>query len=94
MVHQIERRLRGAPLLPYTYRDFGSLVSLGKSSTVGSLMGVLFGRGFFVEGLVARIMYRSLRMMHERALHGIPRTVLGVLARALSRRTGPPVKLH
>jgi NADH dehydrogenase len=94
LVDQIERRLRGAALLPYTYRDFGSLVSLGKSSTVGSLMGVLFGRGFFVEGLVARIMYRSLRMMHERALHGIPRTVLGVLARALSRRTGPQVKLH
>jgi NADH dehydrogenase len=94
MVHQIERRLRGAPLLPYTYRDFGSLVSLGRSSTVGSLMGVLFGRGFFVEGLVARMMYRSLRMLHERALHGIPRTVLGVLARALSRRTGPRVKLH
>jgi NADH dehydrogenase len=94
MVGQIERRRRGAPLLPYTYRDFGSLVSLGKSSTVGSLMGVLFGRGFFVEGLIARIMYRSLRMLHERVVHGIPRTVLGVLARALSRRTGPRVKLH
>jgi NADH:quinone reductase (non-electrogenic) len=94
IVHQIERRLRGASLLPYTYRDFGSLVSLGKSSTVGTLMGFLFGRGFFIEGLVARIMYRSLRMLHERALHGIPRAALGVLARALSRRTGPRVKLH
>jgi NADH dehydrogenase len=94
MVYQIERRLRGASLLAYTYRDFGSLVSLGKSSTVGTLMGFLFGRGFFIEGLVARIMYRSLRMLHERALHGIPRAALGVLARALSRRTGPRVKLH
>jgi hypothetical protein len=26
MVRQIERRLRGKPLLPYTYRDFGSLL--------------------------------------------------------------------
>jgi NADH dehydrogenase len=94
MVRQIERRLRGEPLLPYSYRDFGSLVSLGKSSTVGSLMGFLFGRGFFIEGLVARIMYRSLRAIHERALNGNLYAVLGFLSRALTRRTGPEVKLH
>jgi NADH dehydrogenase len=94
MVRQIERRLRGEPLLPYTYRDFGSLVSLGKYSTVGNLMGFLFGRGFFIAGLFAGIMYRSLRLLHERALHGTPRALFGLLARALSRRTGPEVKLH
>jgi NADH dehydrogenase len=94
MVRQIERRLRGEPLLPYTYRDFGSLVSLGKHTTVGNLMGFLFGRGMFIEGLFARLMYRSLRMLHERALHGTPSAVLGTLSRALSRRTGPQVKLH
>jgi NADH dehydrogenase len=93
MVRQIERRLRGEPLLPYIYRDFGSLVSLGRRSTVGTLMG-LFGRGFFIEGLFAGIMYRSLRTLHERALHGTRRAVLGLLARALSPRAGPPVKLH
>jgi NADH dehydrogenase len=32
--------------------------------------------------------------MHERALHGTARTLVGVLARALARRTGPRVKLH
>ena len=63
MVRQIERRLRGESLLPYKYRDFGSLVSLGKHSTVGNLMGFLFGRGFFIEGLFAGVMYRSLRML-------------------------------
>jgi NADH dehydrogenase len=94
MVRQIALRLRGESLLPYTYRDFGSLVSLGKWSTVGSLMGVLFGRDFFIEGLFARAMYRSLRMQHERALHGTSRALLGVIVRALSRRRGPQVKLH
>ena len=94
MVRQIERRLRGKALQPYTYRDFGSLVSLGKWSTVGNLMGFLFGRSIFVEGLFARIMYQSLRMMHERALNGTVRAMLGVLARALAHRTGPQVKLH
>ena len=94
MVRQIERRLRGKPLQPYTYRDFGSLVSLGKWSTVGNLMGFLFGRSIFVEGLFARIMYRSLRLMHEQALGGTRRALLAVVARALVHRLEPPVKLH
>ncbi len=94
MVRQIERRLRGGALLPFRYRDFGSLVSLGRHTTVGSLMGFLFGRGMFIEGLFARVMYHSLRVIHERALNGSLYAVLGLLSRALSRRTGPPVKLH
>jgi NADH dehydrogenase len=94
MVHQIERRLRGAPLVPYRYRDFGSLVSLGRWSTVGSLMGFLLGRSIFVEGLFAQLMYRSLRFLHDRALGGTARAVIGMFARALAHRTGPQVKLH
>jgi NADH:ubiquinone reductase (H+-translocating) len=94
MVRQIERRLRGQKLLPYKYRDFGSLVSLGKWSTVGNLMGFLFGRSFFVEGVFAQIMYRSLRIMHDQALGGAARAVLGVFVRSLARHTGPQVKLH
>jgi NADH dehydrogenase len=94
MFRQIERRLRGEPLLPFAYHDFGSLVSLGGHSTVGSLMGFLFGRGLFVEGLFARMVYNSLRMMHERALNGSLYAVVSFFARALSRSTGPEVKLH
>ena len=94
MAVQIERRLRGQALLPYTYRDFGSLVSLGRWSTVGNLMGFLSGRSIFVEGLFAQAMYRSLRVLHDRALDGTPRALLGILSRALSHRTGPRVKLH
>jgi NADH dehydrogenase len=90
----IRRRLKGEPPLPFVYRDFGSLVSLGEYSTVGSLMGFLAGRSMWVEGLFARLMYRSLYKMHERALHGTVKTALGSLARSLSRRTEPRVKLH
>jgi NADH dehydrogenase len=57
-------------------------------------MGVLFGRSILVEGLFARLMYRSLRILHERALGGTAYAVLNLLVRALSRRTGPQVKLH
>lgn len=94
MLGQIGRSLRAQPLLPFRYHDFGSLVSLGKHSTVGSLMGRLVGRGVFVEGLFARLMYRSLRALHERALFGTSATLLRMLTRGLSETTGPVVKLH
>jgi NADH dehydrogenase len=90
LARQIERRLRDS-LQPYTYRDFGSLVSLGKWSTVGSRMGFLFGRCIFVEGLFARVMYRSQRILHERALGGTAHTLLSLLTRALVNRAGPHV---
>jgi NADH dehydrogenase len=94
MARQIDHRLHGRKLRPYKYRDFGSLVSLGKLSTVGNLMGFPFVRNVFVEGLFARLMYRTLRLMHDRAIGGTSYAVLRLLARALARRTGPPVKLH
>lgn len=64
----------------------------GKWSTVGGLMGFLFGRGFFVEGLFAHIMYRSLRVMHE-AVGGTLQALLGIFVHALANRAGPRVKL-
>lgn len=94
MVKQVRRRLKGEALQPFVYRDFGSLVSLGEYSTVGSLMGFLAGKSMWVEGLFARLMYRSLYKMHERALHGTIKTTLSSVARTLSRRTEPRVKLH
>jgi NADH:ubiquinone reductase (H+-translocating) len=93
LVRQIERRFRGGLLESYTYRDFGSLVSLGKWTTVGNLMG-LYGRNVFIEGMFAGLMYRLLRLMHEHALGGTRRAVLHLVARALARRAGPQVKLH
>jgi NADH:ubiquinone reductase (H+-translocating) len=94
LLRQFRRRLDGRPLEPFVYRDFGSLVSLGNYSTVGSLMGFLVGKSMFIEGYFARIMYRSLYKMHEYALHGGPRLFMGTLARGLSRSADPKVKLH
>ena len=94
LVRQLQRRLRGAALEPWRYRDFGSLVSLGHYSTVGNLMGSLVGGNLWVEGLFARGMYLSLYKMHELALHGWWKTALGSAARLITRRTEPRVKLH
>ena len=94
MLRQISRLLAGQPLLPFAYRDFGSLVSLGQYRTFGDLNGLFGGKGLFIEGYVARLMYRSLYIMHEVALNGSWRTLLETLARRLSRRSRPLVKLH
>jgi NADH dehydrogenase len=94
LVKQIRRRLEGQPMVPFVYRDFGSLVSLGEFSTIGSLMGFLAGKGMLIEGYVARLMYRSLYKMHETALHGPLKVGLDTIARSLTRRTEPHVKLH
>ncbi|WP_457104186.1 NAD(P)/FAD-dependent oxidoreductase [Methylobacterium sp. P5_C11] len=94
LIGQIQAKIDGKPLKPFKYKDFGSLVSLGEYSTVGSLMGFVRGKNMLIAGLFARMMYRSLYKMHERALHGTAKTVLDTLARALTRRTEPRVKLH
>lgn len=91
---QIRRKLANEPLQPFKYRDFGSLVSLGEYSTVGSLMGFVSGRKMMIEGLFAKLMYRSLYKMHEYALHGFWKVSLDSLSRLLTRRTEPHVKLH
>ena len=91
---ELQQRLKGEPLQPFHYRDFGSLVSLGEYSTVGSLMGFIVGKSFFIEGLFARLMYRSLYKMHEMALHGPFKVILDTLSRVITRRTEPVVKLH
>ncbi len=57
-------------------------------------MGNLIGGSIMIEGLFARFMYVSLYKMHEYALHGFTKVALDTLARLITRRTEPQVKLH
>ncbi len=94
LVKSIKHRIAGKPLLEYTYRDYGSLVNLGRYSTVGSLMGAITGGTLFIEGMFARLMYQSLYKMHLMTLHGFFTVFLQTLARIITRRTEAKVKLH
>ena len=94
LLKALAHRLDGRPLPEFTYRDFGSLVSLGHFSAVGNLMGGLIGGSMLVEGLFARFMYMSLYRLHVAALHGYPRMMLDTVAHWLRRTTLPRVKLH
>ena len=91
---QIKRIINHEPLKPYEYRDFGSLVSLGEYSSVGSMMGGLIGGSLMVEGLFAKFMYISLYKLHQLALHGWIKVALDTLSRLIHRRTHSIVKLH
>lgn len=95
LIKSVKCRVVGKAKLPeFTYRDYGSLVNLGRYTTVGNLMGALSGGSLFVEGLFARIMYQSLYKMHLMALHGFWSMALQTLARTITRRTESQVKLH
>ncbi len=94
LVASMKRRLLGRSLPTFTYRDHGSLISLGHYETVGNLMGKLVGRSVRIQGLLARLLYLSLYRHHQLALHGFLRMALDAFAQWLRRRTSPRVKLH
>ncbi|WEM43332.1 NAD(P)/FAD-dependent oxidoreductase [Photobacterium sp. DA100] len=79
---------------PYVYSDHGSLVSLSRFSTVGSLMGNLTKGSMMVEGRIARVVYISLYRMHQIALHGVVKTSLMMLVGRINRVLRPNLKLH
>ncbi|KQN56424.1 MULTISPECIES: NAD(P)/FAD-dependent oxidoreductase [unclassified Rahnella] len=85
---------KGQSLKPYVYKDHGSLVSLSRFSTVGSLMGNLMRGSMMVEGRLARLVYVSLYRMHQIALHGYIKTGLMMLVGGINRVIRPRLKLH
>jgi NADH:ubiquinone reductase (H+-translocating) len=90
----LNQLLRGRPLRRYVYRDYGSLVSLSRYSTVGSLMGNLIGGRMAVEGRLARFVYQSLYRMHLVAIHGWFKGWALILVGHVSRILRPRLKLH
>ena len=99
LVKSMKIRLANRSELPeYRYVDYGSLVNLGHYSTVGNLMGNLMGRwsgSLSVEGILARLVYKSLYRMHLIALHGYTREILMTIANWITNRgLKPRLKLH
>ncbi|MDD1782864.1 NAD(P)/FAD-dependent oxidoreductase [Enterovibrio sp. ZSDZ35] len=90
----IVAKLTDRELKDYVYKDHGSLVSLSRFSTVGSLMGNLTRGSMMVEGRLARVVYISLYRMHQIALHGFIKTGLMMLVSRINRVLRPSLKLH
>ncbi len=89
----LQNKLSNQDLRDYRYRDYGSLVSLGKYSTVGNLMGYLLGQ-VMIEGFIARLVYLSLYKLHQLALFGTFRVALLAVSHVFRRTLRPRIKLH
>ena len=94
VLHNLRQVLAGEPPVPYVYRDHGSLVSLSRFSTVGSLMGNLIGGRMAIEGRLARFVYLSLYRMHLVAIHGWFRGCVLIAIGRVNRVVRPRLKLH
>jgi NADH:ubiquinone reductase (H+-translocating) len=84
----------GRDLKPFAYHDHGSLVSLSRFSTVGSLMGNLLGGRMAVEGRLARFVYVSLYRMHLMAIHGWLKGLAMIAWGHVNQIIRPKLKLH
>ena len=94
VLHNLTQVLAGKPPVPYLYKDHGSLVSLSRFSTVGSLMGNLVGGRMAIEGRLARFVYVSLYRMHLIAIHGWFRGLLLIAIGRVNQVVRPRLKLH
>ncbi len=88
------RMQKGRALKHFVYRDNGSLVSLSRFSTVGSLMGNLIGGSMAIEGRLARFIYTSLYRMHLIGIHGWVKATFLMLIGQVNRIVRPKLKLH
>lgn len=88
------RLMEGRDLVPVVYHDHGSLVSLSRFSTVGSLMGTLVGGRMAVYGAIARLVYQSLYRMHLLAIHGWVRGSVLILVGRVNAIVRPKLKFH
>ena len=90
----ITAMIRGKKLKTFLYKDNGSLVSLSRFATVGSLMGNLVGGRMAIEGRLARFVYVSLYRMHLIAIHGWFRGAGMILMGHVNQIVRPRLKLH
>lgn len=93
LAKSINHILKGKAPLSYTYRDYGSLISLSRKGTIGNLMGRTL-KNVLIEGLLARLFYISLYKLHQNKLHGWWRVFIISFAKLLTHRVKPKLKLH
>lgn len=92
--HNIRAMIDGKPLKDFVYQDKGSLVSLARYTTVGSLMGNLVGGRMAIEGRLARLVYTSLYRMHLLAIHGWLKGLSLMFIGHVNQVVRPKLKLH
>ena len=85
--------VEGAAIPDFTYRDFGSLVSLGDYDAFGSLGQFGLLKGATIRGRLAQLSHAMLYRTHQVRLHGFWRGCLLWLVDRLNRRTGSSIRV-
>jgi NADH dehydrogenase len=92
--HNLVALMGGSAPRAFVYHDHGSLVSLSRFSTVGTLMGSLIGGRLAIEGRLARFAYFSLYRMHLIAIHGWLAGAAFIVVSQINHVVRPRLKLH
>lgn len=93
LIRHLEDLLLGKPVVPYRYRDFGALVSLGHFDAYGSLGKFGFFEGGFIKGRAAQLSHAMLYRSHQSRLYGFWRGGLIWLVDLINRRVKPSIRL-
>ncbi|WP_373020258.1 NAD(P)/FAD-dependent oxidoreductase [Thiomicrorhabdus sp.] len=92
--HNIETIFNGKPLRTFQYHDHGTLISLSRFQTLGSLLDEIFKKNWKVEGTIAQWIYASLYRQHQLTLHGPWKTFWIMLTGFIEKRVKPKLKLY
>ncbi|GAB7549179.1 NAD(P)/FAD-dependent oxidoreductase [Cupriavidus sp. 8B] len=94
LVEALPRHLSSRPVLPFVYRDYGSLISLAGGRAVGSLATVKGSSGWYVEGKIAALMHHAIYRRHILSINGWRRALIVSLSHGLERWLGAGTRLH
>lgn len=90
---QLTRPAGSAPLR-FRYRDYGTLVTLGRSGTIGILLRAVGSRDLRVRGAIASLMYRMSYERYVMSKVGCLRMLGHIAARWCRSKMLMPVKWH
>ncbi|MDL2409560.1 NAD(P)/FAD-dependent oxidoreductase [Rhizobium calliandrae] len=93
LIRHLPRWLRGKELPTFTFRDFGSIVSLGGYGAYGSLGQFGLFTGGFLRGRVAQLGHILLYRSYQSQLHGFWRGGLIWLADMINSRVRPRIRI-
>lgn len=85
--------LEGTPLPPFVFRDFGTLVSLGRYNAFGTLGRRGFLKGGFIRGHFAQFSHAMLYRLHQVELHGLARASMLWLSGIIASIVRPSIRL-
>ncbi|AFP85570.1 NADH dehydrogenase, FAD-containing subunit [secondary endosymbiont of Heteropsylla cubana] len=82
------------PLKSYKYYDHGSIISLSRFGTIGSLSINRKLNPLIIKGYIAYFIYIFISRMHQIALHGYIKTAIIVLVDKINRIVRPRIKFQ